>query len=212
MPGIGMPGLEMPGTRHPQLLLCAGLWEQLPRAGGVRRGEKGGSGSRWGCLKAAESNGTSQRAVSRTGPPSRSTGTAACPYQGLEHPGKVLGRDSSGSRHAVHACPTGLILPPRGQARPKPSSLPWHRAAGPRCCTLSFTQHPWVLVTMATAASREQGRSIRAPAHPCRNRLTKAVIPAKALANEPLKSPDPGPDGTWGTVSRMGRAVSPLCA
>lgn len=82
MPGTGMPRIGMPGARHPQLLLCAGLWEQLPRVGGIRLGEKGGSGSRWGCLKAVESNGTSQRAVPRTGPPSRSTGTAACPSPG----------------------------------------------------------------------------------------------------------------------------------
>lgn len=152
------------GARYqaPIAAVVCGAVGQLPRAAGVRLGGRRGTGSHWGCLKAAASNGTSERAVPRSGPPSCSTVAAACPSPGAaaSQPGaqQLAGTAPGAAAWSLLVSPASSS-PCQGHAGRKPSSLPWHHAARHRCCTPGFTQHPQLLVIKATAAPQEQGRS-----------------------------------------------------
>lgn len=143
------------GARYQAPIAAAvcGAVGQLPRAAGVRLGGRRGTGSHWGCLKAAASNGTSERAVPRSGPPSCSTGAAACPSLGLRHPSQGLSSGQDGSRgcRMVLACLTSLILPLPGPCWAQ-TLLP---ALAPRCQTRVL--HAWLHPAPTGAGNQGNG-------------------------------------------------------
>lgn len=197
-PETGAPGWGHQGSRHLRQGHCDGDTRERDARGGDGRyraptaaqgwwGQAGEKGGIWQSLGLPEeSNGTSERAVPRTGPPSRSAAvaTSLSPRTGASR---------RGARQQAETAPAAITawsLPVPPLPAPAPQVL--HPRLHPA---------PQALVTSAVAAWREHPH-IRASLEKLPH---KSRYPLRGFGSRAARVPRPGTVGAWGTVSRTGR-------